>query len=72
MQKQSEEILSQFDLVSIHALVEQLAFKKKFNRENTYCLLETEFNVTSIKHIKRSDLDRAVAFLVDLQDMHIH
>ena len=72
MQTQNEEAVTSHDLVSINALVEYLAHQKGFNRENAYYLLETEFGVSGIDHIKRSDLDRAIAFLVDLQDITVH
>jgi hypothetical protein len=67
-----QEALTQHDLTSITALVEYLAFEKGFQRENAYYLLETEFNVPDVSHIKRGDFDRAIAFLVDLENITIH
>jgi hypothetical protein len=72
MHSSNQEALTQSELISIFALVDLLAHEKGFNRENTYYLLETEFRVRSINDLKRGDLDRAIAFLVDLQDLTIH
>jgi hypothetical protein len=67
-----EEFISPHDLISIYAMVEHLAHTKKIQRENAYYLLETELKVKNVKHIKRSDVDRAKAFLVDLRDVTVH
>lgn len=69
---EATKTLTPLDLVSINALVEYLAFEKGFQRENTFYLLETEFNVPSVTHIAYGSFDRAVAFLVDLMDITIH
>jgi hypothetical protein len=72
MQSNNEQSLLPCDLVSLTTLVDYLAYQKGFQRENSYYLLETEFNVSGITEIKQKDFDRAIAFLVDLQDITIH
>lgn len=65
----SSEPLSREELTSITAIVEYLAFTKGNHVENTYCHLAAEFSVTDVKQIKRRDYDRAVKYLVDLDDL---
>jgi hypothetical protein len=72
MQMQGDEIIDQFDLISINALVELLADQKGFHRENAYYLLEVEFNVSNVKQIKRRDLLKAITILADLKNVTIH
>ena len=64
--------LTREELTSITAIVEYLAFKKGNHSENTYCHLAVEFNVPEVKHIKRRDYDRAVKYLVDMDDLKIN
>jgi len=71
MQIQNDEI-TQGDILSINALVELLVAEKGFHRENSYFLIEQEFKVPNINHLKRADIDRAIALLVDLQDISVH
>lgn len=68
----SNEPLSQDELVSITALVHYVSHKKGNHIDTTYCHLATEFNVTEAKEIKRRDYERAIRFLVDLEDMKAH
>ncbi|MDD4616154.1 MAG: hypothetical protein PHW76_03435 [Alphaproteobacteria bacterium] len=68
----SDDPLTREELTSITAIVEYLAFKKGNHGEKTYCHLATEFNVTDVKQIKRRDYDRAVKYLVDLDELEIN
>ena len=72
MQMHDNQTLTSLDMVSINALVESLALQNRLQRENIYYLLEAEFKVRSVMQIKRSDLGRAVSFLVDLQNVTVH
>ncbi|MDE1901257.1 MAG: hypothetical protein KGI37_06420 [Alphaproteobacteria bacterium] len=71
-QLHSNEPLTRDEMVSITALVEYLAFTKGNHTENTYCHLAAEFKVTDVKELKRRDYDRAIKFLVDLNDLPIN
>ena len=68
----SNEPLTQNEIISITALVEYLAFKKGNHTENTYCHLAAEMKVTDVNEIKRRDYDRAIKFLVDLNDLPVN
>ncbi len=72
MQTQNPDVLTVQDIASLNMVVEHLSQVKKFHRENSYYLLETEFGVRSITHIKRADYDRAMALLVDLHNVTMH
>lgn len=65
-QLRSTAPLTRLELTSILALVEYLEFTRG---QSTHRRLTVEFEVTDIRQIKRRDYDRAVVFLVDLQDV---
>ncbi|MDD4616004.1 MAG: hypothetical protein PHW76_02660 [Alphaproteobacteria bacterium] len=69
---QSDDPLTREELTSITAIIEYLAFKKGSHIENTYCHLATEFKVPDVKQIKRCDYDRAVKYLVDLDELEVN
>ena len=71
-QLHSNEPLSRDEMTSITALVEYLSHTKGTHRENTYCHLAAEFKVTDVKELKRRDYDRAIKFLVDLNDLPVN
>lgn len=68
----SNDPLTPDELLSITALVHYVSHQKNNHIETTYSRLATEFAVTEAKEIKRRDYDRAIRFLVDLENVQAH
>ena len=59
--------LTQYELVSVKALISYIAHTQKLPPLSLNSLLEMKFDVTKIEAITRKDYQHAIKFLVDLQ-----
>jgi len=62
------EPLDRQELVSIKALIEYIAHTQRLNPETLHRLVEMKFGAHSVADLRRQDYQRAVEYLVDLQD----
>jgi|GEM_PF-2225455 hypothetical protein len=63
-----DDTLNRNEQFSIEALVAYIAHAKKLKPESLQSLLELKFGAADIATIKRRDYQKAIKYLVDLQD----
>jgi hypothetical protein len=61
-----EPILNKMEQMSIQALIAYTAYDKGVSKEVVLALIEDRFGVDEIVKIQRSDFDKVIRYLVDL------
>ena len=61
------ECINDRELISINALLAYVSYNQNVQQETVQMIVESEFGIDSIAHLRRDDYMRVVEFLVDLK-----